>query len=182
MAASASRRRGPNILITGTPGTGKTTLAEQLAGHTKMVHINVSKLAIDAQLLDGYDEDLNSPILDDDKVLDRMEGQLSQGGCIVEYHSCDFFPERWFDAIFVLRTDTSLLHDRLQRREYSAKKLESNMQCEIFQTILEEACESYKREIVHEVQSDSLEQLQENEQSIVQWIQQWRADNGMVEL
>lgn len=41
---------------------------------------------------------------------------MSVGGNIVEYHGCDFFPERWFDAVFVLRTDNTLLYDRLQQR------------------------------------------------------------------
>ena len=43
---------------------------------------------------------------------------MSAGGNIVEYHGCDFFPERWFDAVFVLRTDNTILYDRLQLRYY----------------------------------------------------------------
>jgi hypothetical protein len=41
-----------------------------------------------------------------------MEG----GGNIVDYHGCDFFPERWFDRVAVLQTDNSVLYDRLSRR------------------------------------------------------------------
>ena len=41
---------------------------------------------------------------------------MSEGGNAVEYHSSDFFPERWFDAVFVLRTDNTILYDRLQQR------------------------------------------------------------------
>ena len=50
------------------------------------------------------------------QVMDEMEDSLAVGGCIVDYHSCDFFPKRWFDAVFVLRTDNSILYDRLQSR------------------------------------------------------------------
>jgi adenylate kinase len=28
------------------------------------------------------------------QVVDALEDALSAGGCIVDYHSCDFFPER----------------------------------------------------------------------------------------
>lgn len=28
------------------------------------------------------------------QVVDAMEEPLSAGGCLVDYHSCDFFPER----------------------------------------------------------------------------------------
>jgi len=41
---------------------------------------------------------------------------MSKGGNIVDYHGCEFFPERWFDVVFVLRTDNSVLYKRLQQR------------------------------------------------------------------
>lgn len=41
---------------------------------------------------------------------------MCQGGNIVDYHSSDFFPERWFDIVFVLRTDNTTLFDRLSNR------------------------------------------------------------------
>ena len=50
------------------------------------------------------------------QVLDELEDIMSGGGNIVEYHGCDFFPERWFDAVFVLRTDNTILYDRLEQR------------------------------------------------------------------
>lgn len=41
---------------------------------------------------------------------------MMEGGNIVDYHGCDLFPERWFDAVFVLRTDNTVLYDRLVKR------------------------------------------------------------------
>nr|KAG5711535.1 hypothetical protein BaRGS_025962 [Batillaria attramentaria] len=108
------------------------------------------------------------------EVVDEMEEDMSQGGNVVDYHGCDFFPERWFDIVFVLRTDNSILYDRLQQRGYSGKKLESNIQCEIFQTILDEARDSYKPEIVHELPSNTPEQLEENLERILAWVAQWQ--------
>lgn len=58
-------------------------------------------------------------------------------------------------------------------RGYSGKKLTDNVECEIMQTILEEARESYKTEIVHELQSDTTEELENNLDQIVAWIQKW---------
>ena len=37
------------------------------------------------------------------QVVDALEDALSAGGCVVEAHSCDFFPERWFDLVVVLQ-------------------------------------------------------------------------------
>ena len=58
--------------------------------------------------------------------------------------SDQLFPERWFDLVLVLRCNNTLLWDRLQARGYKGKKLEENLQAEIFQTILDEAKESYR--------------------------------------
>ena len=50
------------------------------------------------------------------QVLDELEDQMSEGGILLEYHSCEFFPERWIDAVFVLKTDNGILYDRLEKR------------------------------------------------------------------
>ncbi|KAL6043882.1 hypothetical protein STEG23_011838, partial [Scotinomys teguina] len=68
-------------------------------------------------LYDGYDEEYNCPILDEDRVVDELENQMREGGVIVDYHGCDFFPERWFHIVFVLRTDNSILYKRLETRQ-----------------------------------------------------------------
>lgn len=41
---------------------------------------------------------------------------MEEGGNIVDYHGCDFFPERWFDRVVVLQTDNTVLYDRLTKR------------------------------------------------------------------
>lgn len=50
------------------------------------------------------------------QLIDEMEDKMGQGGKIVDYHGCDFFPERWFDIVFVLRTNNTVLYDRLAYR------------------------------------------------------------------
>jgi broad-specificity NMP kinase len=40
----------------------------------------------------------------------------SGGGVVVDFHSVDFFPERWFQLVLVLRCDNTLLYDRLRAR------------------------------------------------------------------
>ena len=50
------------------------------------------------------------------QVIDELEEVMGEKRNVVEYHGCDFFPERWFDAVIVLRTDNTLLYDRLLKR------------------------------------------------------------------
>lgn len=58
-------------------------------------------------------------------------------------------------------------------RDYSEKKIQENVECEIFQTILEEARESYSNNIVHECSSNTPEDMEVNLENIQAWIQQW---------
>ncbi len=62
-------------------------------------------------------------------------------------------------------------------RGYTEKKVQENVQCEIFQTLLEEARESYKTEIVHELQSNTPEQMEENLNNIMAWLEQWKMEH-----
>ena len=50
------------------------------------------------------------------QVVDELEEKMQMGGNVVDYHGCDFFPERWYDIVFVLRTDNTVLYNRLEHR------------------------------------------------------------------
>ncbi|KAL3280099.1 hypothetical protein HHI36_017605 [Cryptolaemus montrouzieri] len=174
LPVSSARRKAPNIMVTGTPGVGKSRLCHQISEMTGLQWLEISKIAKEFSCLeDEFDEVYQCPVLDEDKLLDGLEETMCVGGNIVDYHSCEFFPERWFDVVFVLRTDNTLLYDRLVSRGYTGKKLEDNMDCEIFQTVLEEAKSSYKEEIVHELHNNNPEQLEFNAHNICLWIQEW---------
>lgn len=176
MAANAANRLRPNILIVGTPCTGKTTLSKQLAEQSGLTHLDINEIARVNNFYEGYDENYACNILDEDQVLDFIEDRMdsTQGGVVVDYHGCDFFPERWFDAVFVLRTDNTVLYDRLVARGYNERKVKENVECEIFGTLAEEARDSYKEDVVQELQSDTVEQMEENLNKILNWVQAWQ--------
>lgn len=62
-------------------------------------------------------------------------------------------------------------------RGYPLKKIQENNEAEIMGVVSEEARESYESSIVVELESDTMENLQENVARIVTWIDQWMKDN-----
>lgn len=52
----------------GTPGVGKSTLCAEVIKQVNLEWIDISKVAKSRECLVGFDNELNCPILDEDKV------------------------------------------------------------------------------------------------------------------
>ena len=179
-ADASSSVKLPNVLLTGTPGTGKTSTAQLAAERTGLKHINVGDLVKQHNCHEGKDDEgFDSYILDEDKLCDVMEPIMAEGGCLVDFHTSEIFPERWFELVLVLRSTTEALFDRLTERGYNEKKRAENIEAEIMQICVEAAKESYAAEIVHELQSNTIEDLENNVDRVEQWLQAWKTNNGL---
>lgn len=201
-------RRFPNIIITGTPGVGKTTTAQQLidlskssspfsndgsAGHINLKHLSINQIAKEQDLYESYDELLQAHVIDEDKLLDHIENLIEDGsgdgGWVIDWHVCDILPERWIDLVVVLRCeDTNVFYERLtndaqtdrgEKRGYGGQKLQENIDAEIFGVIAEEAREAWPDEgAVVELSSVEAEQIEENAERIWQWCQAWMTNKA----
>ena len=196
-------RAQPNIIITGTPGVGKTSHCEQLASNTGLKHLSINQIVRDCACHDGWDAEYKSWIVDEDKVnyhsfpfnqsyilsievanqlyqlLDALEDDgVQNGGYIIDWHACDLFPKSWIDLVVVLRTDTTKLYDRLKARQYPEKKLQENMDSEIMEVLLEEARGAYDEDIVVELRSDKAEDVEGNVERIERWIENWKSNQS----
>ncbi|ESZ99435.1 POS9-activating factor FAP7 [Sclerotinia borealis F-4128] len=169
-------RTQPNVIITGTPGAGKTTHCEQLAESTGLKHLSVNDVVKEKGCHEGWDDELKTWIVDEDKLLDEIEEEVKQGGFIIDWHACELFPKSWIDLVVVLRVDSTLLYDRLKARNYPEAKLQENLDAEIMEVLLEEARESYDEEIVVELRSDTSDEVESNVERVEAWIKQWKKD------
>ena len=61
-------RTRPNIIITGTPGVGKTSHCDALAANTGLKPLSINQIVKDRGCHDGWDEEYKSWIVDEDKV------------------------------------------------------------------------------------------------------------------
>lgn len=62
------KRQRPNILITGTPGTGKTTTSSALADAAQLRHVSIGDLVKEKSLHDGWDDELQCYVINEDLV------------------------------------------------------------------------------------------------------------------
>ena len=81
-------RSRPNILVTGTPGVGKTKFSSALQSRLGLTVINVGQFAKDNNLLGEWDEQYQSHELMEDPLLDMLEERLGkgEGGVVLEHH------------------------------------------------------------------------------------------------
>ncbi|KAF7862813.1 uncharacterized protein EAF02_010362 [Botrytis sinoallii] len=171
-------RTQPNIIITGTPGVGKTTHCEQLAESTGLKHLSVNDVVKEKGCHEGWDDELKTWIVDEDKLRDEIEEDVKQGGYIIDWHACELFPKSWIDLVVVLRVDSTLLYDRLKARNYPEAKLQENLDAEIMEVLLDEARESYDEEIVVELRSDTSDEVESNVKRVEAWVKQWKKDHA----
>ncbi|KAL2114594.1 hypothetical protein VUR80DRAFT_4577 [Thermomyces stellatus] len=170
-------RTSPNIVITGTPGVGKTTHCELLAQRTGLRHLAVNQVVKDKGCHEGWDEEYSCWIVDEDRLLDTIEDDAQKGGLIIDWHACDLFPKSWIDLVVVLRVSSSTLYDRLKARDYPEAKLQENLDTELMDVLIQEAREAYDEEIVIELQSNESDEMEENVDRIEAWVKQWKVDN-----
>jgi adenylate kinase len=146
-------------------------------------HVNVGEMVLAHKCYEGRDEALDTYVLDEDKLLDALEPILedfrqNREGVVLDYHACDFFPERYFDLVLVLQCHTNVLYDRLSSRNYSELKRSENVTAEIMQMILEEAKQAYDPQIVHAVPSNTIQDMDSNVDRVRTWMEQWIRDRG----
>jgi len=195
MEAIRKDRKLPNILVCGTPGTGKTTFVKEWmkrveqsveprpAGKKRKRPLDnwkvldMGKIIKDKELHDGWNEKLQSYLVDDDLVCDELEPLLTDddGGYIIDWHVVDLFTRRTVDLVIVLRVETRTHFDRLKERtDYSQAKIEENIDAEIMQVVLDEARATFSQVRVVEMCNDSKLDLGENLDRLEKWVEAWK--------
>jgi adenylate kinase len=130
------------VLVTGTPGVGKTTVSQKLAIKLDAVYVGVTELVKEQNFITSVDKERKTLIADTEKVSKHLQGILAktEGSIIIEGHyAVDVVPKKDVNTVIVLRRDPRELKAALEKRGYDEKKLWENLSAEILDVCLWDA-------------------------------------------
>ena len=147
------------IFISGTPCTGKTTIATELNDYLNnngcdSTLIKINDLALEKDLVLGEDPDKYYKVIDIDRLNDVLGKEIAEfksecssipKAIVVEGHLSHLCEGA--NMMIVLRLNPSSLKNRLEARDYAESKVNENLEAEALAVCSAEACELYDEEL-----------------------------------
>ena len=147
------RNKTCRVYITGTPGTGKTSIAKILVKELDLLYIEINELVLNEGYFIGYDVDRDTVIIDDDLLIPVIEDILETNPriCLVG----GVLPLKdLFDIIYVIRCRADILRERLKSRNYTEEKIEANIEAEIMDIVFLEMIDNFPSNKIMSVSND----------------------------
>jgi len=139
------------IVLTGTPGTGKSLASRALAGLTGGQLVDLNEFAARHKLFLRERGAFGERTVDLGKMKRALASFLEgKKNFVVEGHlACEFRVPA--DVVVVLRCDPRVLRKRLKKRKYSEEKIRENVLAELLDYCLIKAVENYGKTRVLQV-------------------------------
>ena len=142
------------VLITGVPGTGKTTVSSLLAERLGGDHIEITQLVHDCGLSLSWDQSRATLIADVKALRCTITNIIAASSkpVVVEGHySPDVVTRDVVTLVVVLRRAPWVLRIQLQLRGYSSRKIRENIEAELIGTCLVDALDSQDHRKICEI-------------------------------
>lgn len=143
------------ILITGTPGVGKSILAAKLSKKLDCLPVDVSTLVKSKRLYTKVDRKRRTVIADKRRLksaIGKIIRENKNKHLVISTHYLgDYLPTRQVKSCFVLRLNPEKLRQRLVSRGWLRSKIRENVEAELIGVCLYEAVGLLGRRRVHEI-------------------------------
>lgn len=150
------------VIVTGAPGTGKTTLAKKLAKLMDFYYLDVNKIISHYKLSEGYDRKRKTKIIDTNKLNKKLILEIKNfkkinkkyNGIIIDSYLSHYLPKRYVDFCIVTKCDIKELNKRLKNKKFHKNKIQENLQAEIFDICHNEALQRKHKVLVVDTTKD----------------------------
>lgn len=149
----------PRCALTGTPGTGKTSISKLLKN--EVIHLS------------NYYEEASEGKTDSGEwlinldIINKIVADLKFDDVFYDGHTSHTLDN--LDLVIILRCDPSILRDRLTLRNYSEEKMAENLEAEALNIIYGEAMEYISKERIFQLDT-TYSQPQENADKLMDFI------------
>lgn len=144
------------IGISGTPGTGKTSVAKELSASLQIDFLDLSRYVIENKMYIYYDNTRGSYVVDEWRVRDSVRSIYEEkGALVISSHYIEILPKEIFELVVVLRRDPYELIHVLEQRGWPKHKIAENIEAELLAVCTLNAIEELGEEMVVEIDVSS---------------------------
>lgn len=144
-------RKAATVCISGTPGTGKTSVSRILSQMTGWRMIEINDFARERGLIAGFDKKRKTRIVDITGL--KKESGTLRGNAILSGHLSHFAK---CGICIVLRASPPELEARLKKRKWSKSKIAENVEAEVLDACLIEAVREHGLNKVFEINTTGI--------------------------
>ena len=150
------------IIISGTPGCGKTSVANELSKLIDAKIMSLNELAVSDDFSFEYDKERRTYIVDFKIFLPYILKKIKiikladPKFLIIESHFSDIIPKKYIDYIFILRCDPDELAKRLKKKNFDSKKITENVQSEILGNCVNYFVQKKIKSPIYEIDTSNL--------------------------
>ncbi len=152
------------IVISGVPGSGKTSTALSLSTVLGALYVNLSALSAVSCLLESYDRSRDTYIIREEPLVNLLDNIVSNSKTpvVIDSHYGELVPSHHVAIAIVLRIHPEELLRRLlnSRKWWAPKKIAENVAAELMGSCTNSAITTYGLEKVCEVNVTSLSTIE----------------------
>jgi adenylate kinase len=137
---------GEVIVVTGTPGTGKTAFSRALAKSIGAGYVNLTQYVSKHKLYSAIDRKRRTKIVNVVRTRTSLGKALAgeRGAFVVDSHIPEgIIPKAMVRRVFVLRCHPKVLEARLKAKKWNPNKIRENVLAEIVDSCLTSAVRYY---------------------------------------